>query len=135
MASSRMMTNDVADGSRIAAIADGHPNLHVIIDGLGGAVGRVAPDATAFPHRSAAASVQIYLKTTSQAAAAGVRWRRPRPSGARWSARAPTSTTSTPPCRTGRTPTTAPIWAGCAMIAQDYDPNRVFTFPQAVNRS
>jgi hypothetical protein len=134
VASSRMMTNDVTDGSAIAAIADGHPNLHVIIDGLGGAVGRVAPDATAFPHRSAAASVQIYLKTTSQAAAAGpvadVRDRLAPVVGAG--------------AYVNYLDATLPNWANAyygsnlgrlRMIAQDYDPNRVFTFPQAVNRS
>ncbi|MER6943239.1 FAD-binding oxidoreductase [Nonomuraea sp. NPDC000554] len=45
------------------ARAGGHT---VLLDALGGAVGRVGPDATAFPHRGALFSVQYYSKGTDR---------------------------------------------------------------------
>ena len=41
----------------------------MVFDSLGGAVADVAPDDTAFPHRDALASVQIYKGTTVDAQA------------------------------------------------------------------
>jgi hypothetical protein len=135
-ASSRMLAKPVADPARLADVADGHPGLHVIVDGLGGAVGRVAPAATAFPHRTAVASVQVYLKTTVAGHAAAAR--------------------QVTAVRNALTPVTGggayvnyidatmPGWATAyyganlprlRTTAQRYDPDRVFTFAQAVNRS
>jgi len=65
VAASRVMTGPVADPGRIATLLDRSPGVDVIFDALGGAVGRVGAAATAFPHRAALATVQIY------AAAAG----------------------------------------------------------------
>jgi FAD/FMN-containing dehydrogenase len=62
-ASSRILAAPLADPSAVARVCDGHADLHLIFDGLGGAIGRTAPDATAFPHRGAVATVQIYQKT------------------------------------------------------------------------
>jgi FAD/FMN-containing dehydrogenase len=73
VASSRMLSAPVSDAAKVATAVDGRPDMHLIIDGLGGAVGRVAPTATAFPHRSAVASMQIYLKTTSAARTSAAR--------------------------------------------------------------
>ncbi|HEX5115203.1 MAG TPA: FAD-binding oxidoreductase [Pseudonocardiaceae bacterium] len=135
-ASSRMLAAPVAAPARLADVADGHPGLHVIVDGLGGAVGRVAPTATAFGHRTALASVQIYLKTTVAGHAAAAR--------------------QVSAVRDALTPVTGggayvnyidaamPDWATAyygdnlprlRTTAQRYDPDRVFTFAQAVNRS
>lgn len=60
VASSRMVPHAAIDTSRIEALLVGDRGLTLIFDSLGGAVSRVAADATAFPHRRAAASIQIY---------------------------------------------------------------------------
>ncbi|HEX3782369.1 MAG TPA: FAD-binding oxidoreductase [Pseudonocardiaceae bacterium] len=71
VASSSMVTNPLTDPGSVASLCAGRSNLNLIFDALGGAVGRIAPNATAFPHRNALASVQIYQKlvTMSQSAA------------------------------------------------------------------
>jgi FAD/FMN-containing dehydrogenase len=135
VASSRMVTT-APDPAKLAALAAGHPNLHVILDGLGGAVGRVGAADTAFPHRAAEASVQVYLKTT----AAG----------------APAAAKDVAEVRDGLAPlvgsgayvnyidATMPDWAQAyyganlprlRTVASRYDPDKVFTFAQAVNKS
>jgi hypothetical protein len=136
VASSRMMAAPVSDPSNIVAAATDRPNLHVIIDGLGGAVGRVGAGDTAFPHRSAMASVQIYLKTTPEAQAA-----------------ATTQVTAVrdilaPVVGTGAyvnyIDATMPNWPQSyygdnlprlRQTATKYDPDHVFTFAQAINRT
>lgn len=58
-ASSRMLGKRV-DGAKIVDAVSGHSGLAVLIDSLGGAVAAKAPSDTAFVHRKALASVQIY---------------------------------------------------------------------------
>jgi hypothetical protein len=135
VASSRMVTRDV-DPARLAAVSAGHPNLHVIVDGLGGAIGRVAPAATAFPHRAASASVQIYLKTTVSGRAAAARQ-----VGQVRDALGPVVGTG---AYVNYVDAALPDWAiayyGANLpklrtVAQRYDPDRVFTFAQAINHA
>jgi FAD/FMN-containing dehydrogenase len=135
-ASSRMVEAPVAAPAKVADVADGRPDLHVIIDGLGGAVAEVGATATAFPHRAAVASVQLYLKTTVAGHAAAAK--------------------EVSAVRDALTPVlgnnayvnyidaTMPDWATAyygdnlarlRTVARHYDPNSVFTFAQAVNRS
>lgn len=135
VASSRMLSAQ-ADPSRIATVTDGHPNLHLIIDGLGGAVSKVAATATAFPHRSAVASMQIYLKTTAGARSSAAR--------------------QVTEVRDGLTPAvgqsayvnyidaTMPDWATAyyganlprlRTVAQKYDANNLFTFAQSITKA
>jgi len=59
-ASSRIMARPVADPGRVASLLHRPPGVDALFDALGGAVGRVAAGATAFPHRAAIATVQIY---------------------------------------------------------------------------
>jgi hypothetical protein len=59
VASSRMLPRRV-DPAAVVALLDGRTRVDLLLDSLGGAVSRVAPDATAFPHRTALASAQIY---------------------------------------------------------------------------
>lgn len=61
-ASSRMLTKplDTAELDRVVGLVTDVPGLDLLVDALGGAVGRVPVDATAFPHRAALASIQVY---------------------------------------------------------------------------
>jgi FAD/FMN-containing dehydrogenase len=66
VASSRMMPRPLADPARAVALLErppGAPGVDLLFDALGGEVGRVPVAATAFPHRAALASVQIYAAT------------------------------------------------------------------------
>jgi FAD/FMN-containing dehydrogenase len=136
VASSRILAAPVADPTALVSLADGHPNLHLIVDGLGGAVSRVAATDTAFPHRSAVASVQIYLKTTAEAQSGAAR----QVSAVR-DALAPVVGDG---AYVNYIDATMPDWANAyyganlprlRQVAQRYDPDAVFTFAQAVNRT
>jgi FAD/FMN-containing dehydrogenase len=58
-ASSRILGEPV-DPAALVDLLDGRSELDVLLDSLGGAVARVDPAATAFPHRGALASAQVY---------------------------------------------------------------------------
>ncbi|MFI9005657.1 FAD-binding oxidoreductase [Actinosynnema sp. NPDC053489] len=60
VASSRMLHRPV-DPARVVALLDGRRTGRAQFDTFGGAIGRVRPDATAFPHRRAIASAQAYV--------------------------------------------------------------------------
>ncbi|MFJ8961560.1 FAD-binding oxidoreductase [Lentzea sp. NPDC102401] len=69
VASSRVVREPISDPAKAVNLLAGQSDeTYLIFDGLGGAVADVAPDATAFPHRTALANVQIYLKTPPEAA-------------------------------------------------------------------
>ncbi|MEV5714190.1 FAD-binding oxidoreductase [Amycolatopsis mediterranei] len=65
VASSRMITTPV-DAAKVVAVADGRTGMDLLIDGLGGAVAGPAKNATAFWHRDALASVQVYAQATTK---------------------------------------------------------------------
>ncbi|QQQ73701.1 FAD-binding oxidoreductase [Saccharothrix sp. 6-C] len=60
VASSRMLHRPV-DPARVVALLDGRRTGRAQFDTFGGAIARVRPDATAFPHRDAIASAQAYV--------------------------------------------------------------------------
>jgi FAD/FMN-containing dehydrogenase len=60
VASSRMAYGRI-DGTKVDELLTGQTNCRIQVDSFGGALARVAPDATAFPHRAARASVQVYV--------------------------------------------------------------------------
>lgn len=64
VAVSRMLGPTPLDAGRVADLMVGRTGVDLLLDALGGAVSQIAPDATAFPHRSALASAQIYASTT-----------------------------------------------------------------------
>ncbi|MBE1467281.1 FAD-binding oxidoreductase [Kibdelosporangium phytohabitans] len=68
VASSRMLPGP-ADPAKIAQLMTGRPGVDLLIDSLGGAVADIGPSDTAFPHRKAFASAQIYGKTDAAGAA------------------------------------------------------------------
>ncbi|GGK64555.1 FAD-binding oxidoreductase [Sphaerisporangium melleum] len=117
--------------SGIATLVDqvGRPGRHaVLLDALGGAVGRVRPDATAFPHRGALFSVQYYAHRSGAAA-----WLR----GAH-GAMAPhfgdhAYVNYIDPALSGwRQAYYGGNAARLAKVKAAYDPGRLFRFPQAV---
>ncbi len=122
-ASSRILNGPV-DPTALVNLVTGRQSLDVLLDSLGGAVGRVAPDATAFPYRTALASAQIYSSGDTQSVA---EVRDGFPTGA-----------------TGYVnylDPTMPDWATAyygdnlprlRKVAATYDPDRVFAFAQAV---
>ncbi|WP_425393522.1 FAD-binding oxidoreductase [Actinokineospora enzanensis] len=73
MASSRILSGPLTDPAALVALVDGRPDLNLLVDSLGGAVARIAPEDTAFPHRAALGTVQIYHKTTKDGQAAAAR--------------------------------------------------------------
>jgi FAD/FMN-containing dehydrogenase len=72
VASSRILDAPLADPGTVSSLLAQHQGVDLLFDSLGGAVGAVAPDATAFPHRDALASVQVYKGTTPANRAAAV---------------------------------------------------------------
>ncbi|MET7304037.1 FAD-dependent oxidoreductase [Embleya sp. NPDC005575] len=52
------------DAQRMVQLMAGRTGMDLLLDSMGGAVSQLAPDATAFPHRSALATAQIYASTT-----------------------------------------------------------------------
>jgi FAD/FMN-containing dehydrogenase len=122
----------VADPARIGSVFDGR-TVFVIIDGLGGAISRITPAETAFPHRGALATMQIYLKTSPAdhvAAASSVAQMRDELTGIVGGGG-----------YVNYIEATMPNWARAyygdnltrlRQIALRYDPDRLFSFPQAI---
>ena len=65
VASSRIITSPV-DAAKVVQLAEAHQGMDLLIDGLGGEVAQQPKDATAFWHRDALASVQIYAPATAK---------------------------------------------------------------------
>lgn len=59
--SSRILTGPLPDAGDLVGVVTGLRGTDPLFDGLGGAGSRAAPDATAFPHRQALASAQVYV--------------------------------------------------------------------------
>ncbi|MDQ2788228.1 MAG: FAD-binding dehydrogenase [Pseudonocardiales bacterium] len=135
VASSRVLTAPVADPAQISSVFDGR-TVFVIIDGLGGAISRVTSADTAFPHRGALALMQIYLRTSPAdraAAASSVVQMRDQLTGVVGGG-----------AYVNYIDHTLPNWAHAyygdnltrlRQAAQRYDPDRLFTFPQAIANS
>ncbi|MFD9704458.1 FAD-binding oxidoreductase [Lentzea sp. NPDC059081] len=134
VASSRIVREPIGDPARAVALMKGRSDeSYLIFDGLGGAVADVKPDATAFPHRTALASAQIYFKTP--------------PEGATETARAVAEVRDGLGALVGDTgyvnyiDPQMPKWAEAYYggnlarlreVAAKYDPDKVFAFAQSV---
>jgi hypothetical protein len=66
VASSRMLDRPVAEPRKLADLMNGRSGLDLLIDGLGGAVAGPGQGDTAFWHRKALASIQVYSQATPQ---------------------------------------------------------------------
>jgi FAD/FMN-containing dehydrogenase len=131
VASSRILDRP-ADPAAVVALLDGLTGLDLLLDSLGGAVAAVDPDATAFPHRAAVASAQIFANTDGgQALAtrqvAAVREGLGRLAGARGYVN----------YIDPRMPDWANAYYGANLprlrtVATDYDPDGVFAFAQGL---
>ncbi len=65
VASSRILGEPV-DPAKLTSILNGRRGMDLLVDGLGGAVADIAPDATAFWHRKAIGSVQVYSQADTR---------------------------------------------------------------------
>ncbi|MFE1172844.1 FAD-binding oxidoreductase [Streptomyces sp. NPDC058773] len=65
VASSRVLATPTAQPSAVVALLTGRPGMALILDALGGAVADVGVQDTAFPHRKAFATAQIYANATA----------------------------------------------------------------------
>ncbi|MGH3841874.1 MAG: FAD-binding oxidoreductase, partial [Pseudonocardiaceae bacterium] len=132
VASSRVLSAAVADPAQIGSVFDGR-TVFVIVDGLGGAISRITPAGTAFPHRDALATMQIYLRTSPAdqlAAASSVAQMRDQLTGVVGGG-----------AYVNYIEAALPDWAHAyygdnltrlRQIALRYDPDQLFSFPQAI---
>ncbi|WP_405021164.1 FAD-binding oxidoreductase [Kitasatospora sp. NBC_00070] len=135
VAASRILTTPL-DAQQVTRLMTGHPGIDLLLDSLGGAVSRLAPDATAFPHRSALASAQIYAGATpagQQAATAAVD-----------AIRDGLGALGATGAYVNYIDATLPDWgtayygdnlARLKSVTRQYDPDQVFTFPRSVARA
>ncbi len=132
VATSRIVTEPVTDPGQIVSVFDGR-RVIAMVDGLRGAVGRVRSADTAFPHRGALATMQIYLGTSlaeRAAAASSMAQMRDQLTGIVGGG-----------AYVNYLDAGMPNWAQAyyadnltrlRQVAQRYDPDRLFTFPQAI---
>jgi FAD/FMN-containing dehydrogenase len=121
------------DPARLASIVDGRAGIDILIDSFGGTISRVAPEATAFPHRTALASAQVYANTTPANHA--------KTAAAVTTVRDALAGLTGPAAYVNYIDPTQPDWATAYYgpnlqrlrdIARKYDPDRVFGFPQGI---
>ena len=72
-ASSRILGKPLADPAALVDQVDGRAGMDLLLDSLGGAIAEVGPTDTAFPHREALATVQIYQEATADTATTAAR--------------------------------------------------------------
>ncbi|MEV6239298.1 FAD-binding oxidoreductase [Lentzea sp. NPDC051838] len=131
VATSRMLTGPVTDPQKLAEIFKSTPNSYNMIDALGGAVAR--GPASAFPHRSALASIQVEVTL-----AAGEANARKAMGVARDELGKMFGASSYVNYLDPQMPDWARTYYGASLtrlreVARKYDPDRVFAFPQGVN--
>ncbi|WP_324187057.1 FAD-binding oxidoreductase [Actinokineospora alba] len=136
VASSRILTKPISDPAGLTNLLQGRVDLDMLLDSLGGAVSAVKPADTAFPHRDALATAQIYQKAT--------------PDGQETAARAVAEVrdgVGKLGARGGYVnyieaamPDWGVLYYGANLsrlraVAHQYDPDRVFTFAQSIHRA
>nr|WP_237535557.1 FAD-dependent oxidoreductase [Streptomyces sp. SID3343] len=135
VAVSRVLTAPL-DGQAVVGLMAGRVGTDLLLDSMGGAVSRLAPDATAFPHRSALATAQIYASTTPAGAAAAT--------VAVNAVRDGLGALGATGAYVNYIDASLPDWgtayygenlARLKAVSRHYDPDQVFTFPQSVARA
>jgi hypothetical protein len=135
VAVSRVLTAPL-DGGEVVRLMDGRTGVDLLLDSMGGAVSELAPDATAFPHRSALATAQIYASTTP----AG----KPEATAAVDAVRDGLAALGATGAYVNYIDANLPDWGTAyyganlprlKAVARHYDPDEVFAFPQSVARA
>ncbi|MFF2550494.1 FAD-binding oxidoreductase [Nocardia sp. NPDC058058] len=72
MASSRVLTGRLSDPGKLTALLTDRTGMDILLDSLAGAASRIGVADTAFPHRDALATAQIYVGATTPDARSGV---------------------------------------------------------------
>ena len=125
----------VAGVDRLAGIRDAGAG-GVQVDALGGAVARVAPDATAFPHRRALAVAQYIVGWSANArpavAAGSLAWLRAYHDSMRRHATGAYVNYVDPDLADWERAYYGANYQRLRRVKARYDPDRLFTFPQAV---
>lgn len=136
VASSRILDAPAADPSAVVALLTGRSGMALILDALGGAVADVGAQQTAFPHRGAFATAQIYAAATAASegevtrgvgevvaglASQGI--------GGGYVNYIDPDLPDWPKAYYG------PNLARLRSVAHDYDPDKVFDFPQALTQA
>ncbi|GAB4585871.1 FAD-binding oxidoreductase [Nocardia sp. IFM 10818] len=128
-AGSRVLTAALPDPSRLTALLTDREGLDVLFDSLTGAPARIAAADTAFPHRGALATVQIYVGAATPQARATVA-----------EVRTGLGDLAGNTAYVNYIEADLPDWAAAyyganaprlRRIAQRYDPDAVFTFAQS----
>ncbi|TCO65438.1 FAD-binding oxidoreductase [Actinocrispum wychmicini] len=135
VASSRMLSGPADDPAALADLVAGKSDMDILLDSLGGAVAEPGSAATAFPHRKALASMQIYHKTTPAAADRA----NAQLDDVRDRLGAMTGATGYVNYIDPAMPDWANAYYGANLdrlkgIAKQYDPDAVFAFPQGIPR-
>ncbi|WP_331770120.1 FAD-binding oxidoreductase [Embleya sp. NBC_00888] len=135
VAVSRVLTAPL-DAQGVVRLMAGRTGMDLLLDSMGGAVSRIAPDATAFPHRSALATAQIYASTTpagKEEATAAVD-----------AVRDGLEALGASGAYVNYIDANLPDWGTAyygknlsrlKAVSRHYDPDQVFTFPQSVARA
>ncbi|KAA2264655.1 FAD-binding oxidoreductase [Solihabitans fulvus] len=135
VASARILGAPLSDPAAAVASLSGLSGVDLLFDGLGGAVARTPADATAFPHRSALASVQIYANAAGGAQRATQEVDQ---------VRAALGNLLGPSSYVNYIDPTLPDWATAyyggnlarlRAAAHKYDPNGVFAFAQGLTKA
>ncbi|MGW3013737.1 FAD-binding oxidoreductase [Streptomyces sp. NPDC001219] len=136
VASSRVLATPTAGPAAVVALLTGRPGMALILDALGGAVADVGVEQTAFPHRKAFATAQIYASATTASETAVTRSVGQVVAGlADLGIRDGYVNYIDPALPDWGTAYYGPNLDRLRRVAYAYDPDRVFDFPQAVTRA
>ncbi|REK84709.1 FAD-binding oxidoreductase [Streptomyces inhibens] len=136
VASSRVLSAPTPDPAALAGLLTGRTGMAIILDALGGAVADVGVQQTAFPHRTAFATAQIYAGATAASEAEVTRSVGEVVAGLNSQGIGGGYVNYIDPA--------LPDWAKAyygpnlerlRSVAHDYDPDNVFDFAQAVSRA
>ncbi|MGW8554829.1 FAD-binding oxidoreductase [Streptomyces tubercidicus] len=136
VASSRILSSPTLNPGAVVALLQGRPGMALILDALGGAVADVDVRQTAFPHRKAFATAQIYASATAASETAVTNSVGQVVAGlADLGIRDGYVNYIDPALPDWGTAYYGPNLARLRSVAHDYDPDQVFDFPQAVTRA